>query len=162
MSKGGEIAKSKRSVKRALPKRSSPKSKRSVKRALPKRSSPKSKRSVKRASPKRSSLKRASSKRASSKRASPKSRKSVKICPSHKIYNEKSNRCVLLTGKIGKSILNKSRNKSPKRASPKRASPKSRKSVKICPSHKIYNEKSNRCVLLTGKIGKSILKNKLK
>lgn len=66
-------------------------------------------------------------------------------CPSDKILNPKTNRCVSKTGKIGKQILNQN------------LSPIPENKIK-CPSDKILNPKTNRCVLKTGKIGKELLK----
>lgn len=174
---------SQRASKRRSPsKRASPK--RPSQRASPKRASKRAspKRAPKRASPKRSPSKRTSSKkksplkkRASTKRASP--------CPPGKVRNPDTGRCVSKSGKIGKKILeeesddipiarrpkrtskrsaSKKRSPSKKRASarraPKRASSKKRASP--CPSGKVRNPKTGRCVSKTGKIGKSILSKK--
>ncbi len=64
-----------------------------------------------------------------------------KECSKNKILNPKTNRCVSIDGKIGKSIL----------ASIKK------ENKKECEKYKILNPKTNRCVSIDGKIGKSIL-----
>jgi len=69
-------------------------------------------------------------------------------CPPGTILNPKTNNCVLVDGRIGKSILLEQKLK--------RRSPKSR-SRKKCPPGTIRNPKTNNCVLVDGRIGKSIL-----
>jgi hypothetical protein len=64
-------------------------------------------------------------------------------CPPNKICNPSSNRCVLRTGKIGKTLA--------------RSKSKNCSNIK-CPPNKICNPSSNRCVLRTGKIGKTLTK----
>ena len=82
------------------------------------------------------------------------------VCPAGKILNPDTGRCVLRTGKIGQEVLR--RKKSPKSASHKSASHKSasHKSAShksTCPSGKILNPDTGRCVLRTGKIGQEVL-----
>jgi hypothetical protein len=74
-------------------------------------------------------------------------------CPSGKIRNPLSKRCVSKTGKIGRSILGKEKPSSGK--PPPVSSKKNPKDD--CPSGKIRNPLSKRCVSKTGKIGRSIL-----
>ncbi len=64
----------------------------------------------------------------------------IKDCAKNKILNPKTNRCVNINGKIGKSIL--------------------AQKTKDCAKNKILNPKTNRCVNINGKIGKSILAQK--
>jgi len=73
-------------------------------------------------------------------------------CPPGKIINPDTERCVLISGKIGKAILQKT---SAKKTQAKKTSAK-------CPSDKIINPDTNRCVLKTGKIGKTISPKKAK
>jgi hypothetical protein len=64
-------------------------------------------------------------------------KKSLNHCEENKIYNEKTERCVLKGGKIGRNIL---------------------KSKGECfEDNKVFNVKTNRCVLKSGRIGKKIL-----
>jgi hypothetical protein len=87
----------------------------------------------------------------------------MKECPSDKIYNEATKRCVLKNGKIGKAILAgsyKKKNESKVKKLKKVQNLKKKTTIKECPSDKIYNEATKRCVLKTGKIGKLLLKNK--
>ena len=86
----------------------------------------------------------------------------IKECPSDKIYNEATKRCVLKTGKIGKAILADVYSESKVEKSKKVQNLKKKKdtTIKECPPDKIYNEATKRCVLKTGKIGKSLLKEK--
>ena len=65
-------------------------------------------------------------------------------CPSDKILNPASGRCVSRTGKIGLKLL---------------AKPKSPKTK--CSKDKILNPSSGRCVSRTGKIGKALQKSSL-
>ena len=77
-----------------------------------------------------------------SKKSSASSKKSsVKklTCKEGKILNSKTNRCVVIEGKIGREILGK----------PKKTT--------ICKERKIVNPKTNRCVDIEGKIGKMIV-----
>lgn len=60
----------------------------------------------------------------------------MKSCPKNKILNPKTNRCVLRSGKIGKSI--------------------GKSSISSCPSNKIMNPKTKRCVKKSGSIGKKL------
>lgn len=71
-----------------------------------------------------------------------------KPCPSDKILNPKTNRCVKRNGKIGQKLVKRSPNKSPN------------KSPKKCPEGKILNPATNRCVSKTGAIGRRLLKQK--
>lgn len=89
-----------------------------------------------------------------------------KPCPSDKIYNKDSKRCVLKSGKIGKAILNGTYVNKNKKIKEKQVGQIKKKQVdktkqsekkKECPSDKVYNEKTKRCVSKTGKIGKAIL-----
>jgi hypothetical protein len=66
-------------------------------------------------------------------------------CPSDKILNPKTGRCVNKTGKIGKDLL-KTNVEKPKIILKNE-----------CPSDKILNPKTGRCVNKTGKIGKDLL-----
>jgi len=77
---------------------------------------------------------------------------SLDSCPPEKIRNPKTKRCVLKTGKIGKSIINKKRS-SQSYKSTSTISP----IIKDCPPEKILNPMTKRCVLKTGKIGKSLI-----
>ena len=64
-------------------------------------------------------------------------------CDENKIYNPASKRCVSISGKIGKQLIN--------------ADTKTPIVVqKICDKDKIYNPKSKRCVSISGKIGKQL------
>jgi len=65
-----------------------------------------------------------------------------KTCPSNKVCNPSSGRCVLKSGKTGKSVL---------------ANQQSSSSQKKCPPDKIVNPSTGRCVLRSGAIGKKIL-----
>ena len=69
-------------------------------------------------------------------------------CPPGTILNPKTKNCVLINGRLGKSILLEQKLK--------RRSPKSR-SRKKCPPDKILNPKTDNCVLKDGRIGKLIL-----
>ena len=74
-----------------------------------------------------------------------------KRCSKDKICNPASGRCVLRTGKIGKSLLAKQKTKV-------KSETKSGKCEGVrCSKDKICNPASGRCVLRTGKIGKSLL-----
>ena len=77
-------------------------------------------------------------------------------CPYNKIRNPVTNRCVLKSGKIGRSILdtNKTRSKSNKTH---RKGNKTHRKGNACPEEKVRNPVTNRCVLKSGKIGRSIL-----
>jgi hypothetical protein len=73
----------------------------------------------------------------------------VKVdCPSGKILNPQTGRCVKIDGKIGQQIL---RSRSPIRT-------KSRSH--ICPSGTIINPQTGRCVKIDGKIGQQILRSR--
>lgn len=65
-------------------------------------------------------------------------------CPSNKILNPKTMRCVLKTGAIGKKLL--------------LVSKKINDDINVCPSNKILNPKTMRCVLKSGAIGIKLLK----
>lgn len=69
------------------------------------------------------------------------------ICPPDKIRNPATGRCVLRTGKIGKSILSQ---QSVEKLLVKKRSP--------CPSGKIRNPATGRCVSKTGMIARNIMK----
>ena len=68
----------------------------------------------------------------------------MKDCPSNKIYNPITNRCIDINGVTAKKLekLKLIVNKNPK--------------MKNCPSHQILNIKTNRCVNKSGTIGKKI------
>ena len=77
-------------------------------------------------------------------------------CPADKICNPATGRCVLKRGKLGKSIL-ASKNVAVNK--PKNAKTKAKAKAKACPpcsADKICNDKTARCVLKTGSIGKKI------
>jgi hypothetical protein len=80
------------------------------------------------------------------------SKKSInKKCKKDEILNPKTNRCVKISGKIGKDILkNKSKLKSKKTKSTR------------CKKDEIRNPKTNRCVKRSGKIGKKLEQSKTK
>lgn len=88
-------------------------------------------------------------------------------CPSDKIINPATGRCVSKTGAIGKALEKgekgsptKKGKKEEKMKSPtKKTSTSSSKKVKevTCPSDKIINPATGRCVSKTGPVGKSIL-----
>jgi hypothetical protein len=67
-----------------------------------------------------------------------------KACPSDKIINPATGRCVLRTGPIGKKLLALSK---------KVPTP----TPTTCPPDKIVNPKTGKCVLRTGAIGKNLL-----
>ena len=86
--------------------------------------------------------------KATKKSSSPKKSSSSKKCPTGKIENPATGKCVNKDGKIGKAILGK---KSPKKStspkkSPKKSTPKRKKSRVPCKSHQERNEKTGRCV----------------
>lgn len=89
----------------------------------------------------------------------------AKICPEGKILNPKSQRCVSVSGKIGKKvILEKKKQAQKKLAQEKLAKEKQAQKIELeakkknCPEDKIYNPKSKRCVKKNGVIGKRLLK----
>jgi superfamily II DNA or RNA helicase len=92
-------------------------------------------------------------KKSSSPKKSSSSKKSPKKCPSGKIENPATGKCVNKDGAIGKAILGK------KSSSPKKSS-SSKKSPKKCPSGKIENPATGKCVNKDGAIGKAILGKK--
>jgi hypothetical protein len=75
-------------------------------------------------------------------------RSKEKNCKSTQILNPESNRCVSITGTIGKKILKNGK-------SPSKSSKRSKE--KNCKPTQILNPESNRCVSITGTIGKKIL-----
>ncbi len=75
-----------------------------------------------------------------------------KVCPSDKILNPVSNRCVSKVGKIGKKLLASSHQKE-KKVKHGLVTEHS----KPCPEDKILNPVTNRCVSRTGKIGKKVV-----
>lgn len=84
-----------------------------------------------------------------------------KKCPSDKICNPVSGRCVKKTGKLGKIALalkkkGRSRSKSKSR-SKARSKVRSKVRSKACPPDKILNPKTGRCVKRTGSIGRKLL-----
>ena len=85
-----------------------------------------------------------------------------KICSYGGVCNPKTGRCVLKSGRVGKKIGRASpRRASPRRASPRRASPRKAKKTcedLKCPTGKICNPVSMRCVKKDGKIGQKLLR----
>jgi hypothetical protein len=107
----------------------------------------------------------------------------VKDCPPNKILNQATNRCVLLSGKVGKSLLKKKmkqqqeakkkfeqdkikqlqaanakaqlKKKEEQEAKKKKEEQEAKN--KNCPPDKIYNKVTKRCVKKNGAIGKKIL-----
>ena len=94
------------------------------------------------------------------KKSSRRSRSSTKkTCPSTKVLNPKSGRCVSKTGRIGRKLSETQNNKLIRRKS--RISNKRRRSrrgsvKKTCPPNKVLNPKTGRYVSKTGKIGKRL------
>lgn len=86
-----------------------------------------------------------------------------KDCPSGKICNPKTGRCVTAEGNIGQRILKRqakaaAKAASPKRGSPKRTPPASGKCVgKSCKAGEVCNPATGRCVKKTGAIGQKIM-----
>jgi hypothetical protein len=84
-----------------------------------------------------------------------------KNCPPNKIINPKTGRCVKKDGKIGMTIIESNRGKkkisSRKRSKPRKSTRKMNKKSSDCPSNKIINPKTGRCVKKDGKIGLSLL-----
>ena len=88
-------------------------------------------------------------------------------CPSDKIINPATGRCVSKTGAIGKALekgdkgspTKKGKKEEKKKSPTKKTSSSSSKKVKevTCPSDKIINPATGRCVSKTGPVGKSIL-----
>jgi hypothetical protein len=76
-----------------------------------------------------------------------------KVCPSDKILNPSTSRCVSRTSKLGKSILQQPQEK--KQEQPKHPP------TKMCPDGKILNPSTSRCVSKTTKLGKSILEKQI-
>ncbi len=85
------------------------------------------------------------------------------VCPSGKIKNPKTGRCVKRDGKIGRNVLGRSplrrKRKTPVRRQPRkrRSLRRVRKSAKKCAGGQILNPKTGRCVKKTGKIGREIM-----
>jgi len=77
----------------------------------------------------------------------------LKECPPNKILNPLTNRCVNITGKIGKQIIS---NNNPKIV----INDDIKKKPKICPEGKILNPKTNYCVSILNGIGKKIYDEK--
>ena len=96
-------------------------------------------------------------KKSSSPKKSSSSKKSPKKCPSGKIENTATGKCVNKDGAIGKAILGK---KSPKKSSSPKKSQKKSSSPKKCPTGKIENPATGKCVNKDGAIGKAILGKK--
>ena len=94
--------------------------------------------------------------------------KECKPCETTKVCNKATGRCVLKTGQIGKKILatmgTQSRKSQTSQARDTRDTPKvpgnKTGCKKPCPSDKICNPASSRCVLKSGKIGRSLLGNR--
>ena len=70
-------------------------------------------------------------------------------CPSEKVLNPSTGRCVKKTGRIGRQIMQTQRSTAPKRR------------LIIgdmeCPSEKVLNPSTGRCVKKTGRIGRQIM-----
>jgi len=83
-------------------------------------------------------------------------------CPANKVYNPVTNRCVLKTAAIGKRILreNAIEEERIKKAQEEQDKNRKKKDKKECPSGKILNPKTGRCVLRTGRRGKKLLAKK--
>ena len=77
-------------------------------------------------------------------------------CPSNKVLNKKSGKCVLKTGKIGKQILAEQNTEQSVQQIGIQLIPQP-SGDKVCPSNKVLNKKSGKCVLKTGKIGLQLL-----
>jgi len=77
----------------------------------------------------------------------------LKECPTDKILNPKTNRCVNKTSKLGKTILQEPTTTTTQNKTRKVSSKKSNE----CPPDKIINPATKRCVNKTGKIGKLLL-----
>lgn len=77
-----------------------------------------------------------------------------KVCPSDKILNPSTSRCVSRTSKLGKSILQQPQ-KQNQEEQPKQLP------TKVCPDGKILNPSTSRCVSKTTKLGKSILEKQI-
>lgn len=76
--------------------------------------------------------------------------KNKNVCPDTHVFNPKSNRCVIKTGKIGMAIL---------QGIDTPITPKKNKlPFGQCIETKIFNPKTNRCINKNGKIGKKLLK----
>jgi glutaredoxin len=81
-----------------------------------------------------------------------------KPCTSDKIRNPETLRCVKKTGKIGLAVIAAGGGGAPPSFTPTPINiPPGQVSGKKCPKNKILNPKTNKCVLLTGKIGKAIV-----
>jgi len=76
-----------------------------------------------------------------------------KVCPSDKILNPSTSRCVSRTSKLGKSILQQPQEKVQKQTN--------QPPIKVCPDGKILNPSTSRCVSKTTKLGKSILEKQI-
>jgi len=70
----------------------------------------------------------------------------MKVCPSDKILNPATNRCVSKTGAIGKKLMMINDVKKPVVSK-----------IIVCPSNKILNPATNKCVSKTGAIGKKLM-----
>lgn len=66
------------------------------------------------------------------------------ICPEGQILNPKTGRCVLIDGRVGRTLTRKNR--------PLPALP-----AKICPEGYVVNPATGRCVLKTGRVGRTLL-----
>ena len=73
-----------------------------------------------------------------------------KQCPPDKILNPATNRCVSITGAIGKKLNSQNE---PKDKNETKAEPKAKKE---CPPEKILNPATNRCVSATGATAKKL------
>jgi hypothetical protein len=86
-----------------------------------------------------------------------------KPCKADQICNPKSGRCVSRTGKIGKTLKSRSQRKKSKSRSLNKSPHKKSRSLsksackKPCKADQICNPSSGRCVLRSGKIGKSLI-----
>jgi ribA/ribD-fused uncharacterized protein len=79
----------------------------------------------------------------------------LKECPTDKILNPKTNRCVNKTSKLGKTILQEPSTTTTTKNKTRKVS--SKKSTE-CPPDKIINPATKRCVNKMGKIGKLLTK----
>jgi hypothetical protein len=81
-------------------------------------------------------------------------------CPDDKIYNPRTKRCVLKSGKIGQLLLKGKGKENQKKVVKVKDDKKVKKEKGKCPDDKIYNPETKRCVLKSGKIGQLLMKMK--
>lgn len=77
-------------------------------------------------------------------------------CDKNKVLNPSTGRCVLKTGKIGKLLLQKDQKGQKGKKDQKDQKGKKGQNIK-CKSNQVLNPNTGRCVLKSGKIGKSLL-----